>query len=98
MLELLGLLLKAIITIAIGIIGFTWEPQENHNLNPTNDEKTNMLSQIYFLSAPQQAVFIEASQQQPSSDCATSKTAPVTISFMPEPAEQPPYLAISFSS
>jgi hypothetical protein len=28
MLHLLGLILQAIITIAIGIIGFTWEPKE----------------------------------------------------------------------
>ncbi len=98
MLELLGLLLKAIITIAIGIIGFTWEPKQELIQKPIEDEKSEILSPVYFVAPPEQAYIIQASNTSAEPDCVNSREKLRLENARTSTAIQARYLPVSLSS
>jgi len=78
MLNLLGWLLKAIITMAIGIMGFTWEPKEELKSSPKKEERGDKIMPVYLQAPMQKFTIIEASHTASTGNCA-SAPQPVTI-------------------
>ncbi|PHS26885.1 MAG: hypothetical protein COA84_05355 [Robiginitomaculum sp.] len=71
MLNLLGILLKAIISLAIGIIGFTWEPKESIE-TPSEKEKRSEHIIPVSLNAPTERLRLMQSVYQKSTGCAAA--------------------------
>jgi hypothetical protein len=85
MLNLLGLLLKAIISLAIGIIGFTWEPKELIEM-PSEKEKRSEHMIPVFLNAPTERSRLVQSVSLESTNCTTAtpsaRAMPTTLRRM----------------
>lgn len=88
MLNLIGWLLKAIITIAIGIMGFTWEPKEEIKSPPKKDERGDMTLPVFLHAPLERAIIIEASNTVSTDNC-TSAPRPVAMP-LPLPVQKMP--------
>lgn len=69
MLNLLGLLLKAIITIAIGIMGFTWEPKEEIKPPHKKNERSDTILPVFLHAPLERAIIIEANNTVSTDNC-----------------------------
>ncbi len=78
MLNFLGMLLKAIITIAIGIMGFTWEPREEIKPSPKKDERGDMIMPV-FLHAPLEKLSIIEARHTADTDICTPAPRPAVM-------------------
>lgn len=70
MLQLLGLLLKAIITIAIGMMGFTWEPKEDVRVPEKKEKHGEFILPVYLHAPVGTPVIIEAKTTGLDTNCA----------------------------
>jgi len=96
MLNLLGWILKAIITIAIGIMGFTWEPKEEIKPSPKKEERGDMIMPV-FLHAPMESfTVIEANNTAGTGNC-TSAPRPVAMP-LPLPAPMAPNVMLTYGT
>ncbi len=74
MLNLLGLLLKTIISLAIGIIGFTWEPKELIE-TPSEKEKRSEHMIPVSLNTPTERWRLVQSVSLESTNCTTASSS-----------------------
>ena len=77
MLNLLGLLLKAIISLAIGIIGFTWEPKEEIKA-PSEKEKRDAHMFPVSLSSTADIPYLLLSTPKEKTNCANTPRPALT--------------------
>ncbi len=83
MLHLLGLLLKAIITIAIGIMGFTWEPKQEIKAPQKKEDASDMVLPVYLIAPVQKPLVIEANLDDKNRGCNDSQRVAI-IPQMPK--------------
>ncbi len=70
MLHLLGLILKAFATIAIGIMGFTWEPKQDTKVPSQKDKSDELILPVYLNVPADMALVFDASLSNQTS-CST---------------------------
>ncbi len=84
MLQLIGLMLKAFITIAIGLMGFTWEPKQDVKAPKKEDKEREFILPVYLDTPLGTSMIIEASTKNQSANCTyTSDIAVVPVSPIP---------------
>jgi hypothetical protein len=88
MLNLIGWILKAIITIAIGIMGFTWEPKEELKPSPKKDERGDMTLPVFLHAPLERAIIIEAKNTVGTGNC-TSAPRPAAMPLAPAAPKMP---------
>ncbi len=78
MLHLLGLILKAIITVAIGIMGFTWEPKQEIKSPQKKEDEGEIILPVYLNVPLQNPLVIEASLKGKDRSCTHEQRVAIT--------------------